>query len=334
MVRETISAESVAQAILRRINSGLYAPGDRLPPVRKLAQEIGSNRNTVNKAYQMLLDMGVIELSASGWHGYLVKRVEGGEGKTKSELLNYFYSQFLELVWQGMAAGLSSEELMEIQRKAVGEVYAQSMVEMIFYECNDYDTTEMGKRLNEVLNLPVEYKNISHFYKNPTAVLKSKDLIITTYHHLAELTTAIRQQGFPASKIVGIDTRLTADSLLKIARLPKERIAVICTNQNTAHTIKHTLYGYRPEWQIEAMAAESPDAVRRLVEWCDHLIVTHTSADQIQEWTGRMPDVVVNFQIDEQSIAFLNQRIHQIRMQKLQGDSHAEGIEGKNLDET
>lgn len=317
MTREPISAEAVAQAILRRINSGLYAPGDRLPPVRKLAQEIGSNRNTVNKAYQMLLDMGVIELSASGWHGYTVRRSEGGQGKTKSELLDYFYNQFVELVWQGMAAGLSSDELMEIQRRAVCEVYAQSMVDLIFYECNDYDTTEMGKRLNEVLNLPVEYRNISHFYKNPAAVLKSKDLIITTYHHLAELTSVIRQQGFPASKIVGIDTRLTADSLLKIARLPKNRIAVICTNQNTAHTIKHILYGYRPEWQIEAMAAEDPQAVRQLVEWCDHLIVTHTSADQIQAWSGRMPDVVVNFQIDEQSIAFLNQRIQQIRMQKL-----------------
>ncbi len=330
MTREPVSAEAVAQAILRRINSGLYAPGDRLPPVRKLAQEIGSNRNTVNKAYQMLLDMGVIELSASGWHGYTVRRSEGGQTKTKSELLDYFYNQFVELVWQGMAAGLASDELMEIQRKAVCEVYAQSMVDLIFYECNDYDTTEMGKRLNEVLNLPVEYKNISHFYKNPAAVLKSKDLIITTYHHLAELTSVIRQQGFPASKIVGIDTRLTADSLLKIARLPKNRIAVICTNQNTAHTIKHTLYGYRPEWQIEAMAADEPEAVRQLVEWCDHLIVTHTSADQIQAWAGRMPDVVVNFQIDEQSIAFLNQRIQQIRMQKLpvgaQGKAQADGV--------
>ena len=321
MTREPVSAESVAQAILRRINSGLYAPGDRLPPVRKLAQEINSNRNTVNKAYQMLLDMGVIELSAIGWHGYTVRRSEGGQGKTKSELLDYFYNQFVEMVWQGMAAGLASEELMEIQRKAVCEVYAQSMVNLIFYECNDYDTTEMGKRLNEVLNLPVEYKNISHFFKNPTAVLKSKDLIITTYHHLAELTSLIRQQGFPPSKIVGIDTRLTADSLLKIARLPKNRIAVVCTNRNTAHTIKHTLFGYRPEWQIEAMAVEDPQAVRDLVAWCDHLIVTHTSADQIQAISGRLPDVVVNFQIDEQSIAFLNQRIQQIRMKNLSDTS-------------
>jgi len=333
MTREPVSAESVAQAILQRINSGLYAPGDRLPTVRKMAQEIGSNRNTVNKAYQMLLDMGVIELSASGWHGYTVRRSENGHTRTKTELLYYFYSQFVELVWQGMAAGLSSDELMEIQRKAVCEVYAQSMVDLIFYECNDYDTTEMGKRLNEVLNLPVEYRNISHFYKNPVTVLKSKDLIITTYHHLAELTTVIHQHGFPANKIVGIDTRLTADSLLKIARLPKNRIAVICTNQSTANTIKHILYGYRPEWQIEAMAAENPDAVRYLVDWCDHLIVTHTSADQIQSWSGRMPDVVVNFQIDEQSIAFLNQRIQQIRMQKLPVEAQGVEVSGERDDQ-
>jgi hypothetical protein len=66
--------------------------------------------------------------------------------------------------------------------------------------------------------LPVEFKNLSHFYKNPAGVLKKYDLIITTYHHLAEITAAIQQHGFPPNKVVGIDTRLSADSMLNIAR--------------------------------------------------------------------------------------------------------------------
>jgi hypothetical protein len=41
--------------------------------------------------------------------------------------------------------------------------------------------------------------------------------------------------------------------------------------------------------------------------------------EEVTSLTGRAPDVVVNFQIDEQSIDFLNQRIHQIRALKLGG---------------
>lgn len=318
MSKEQVTAEAVTQAVLHRITTGQFAPGDHLPPVRKLAEEIGSNRNTVNKAYQMLCELGIIESTDSGRRGYTVKRAVQIGTKPKSELLSYIYQQSVELVWQGMAAGLPADEMMEQLRTAVDEVYGHSALELIFFECNDYDTNEMGRRLNEVLKMPVEYKNLSFFYKNPAAVITKYDLIITTYHHLAEITEEINRLGFPQGKVVGIDTRLTADTMLRIARFPKTKIGVVCTNQNTAHMLKHILYGYHPEWDIEAITADDAEAVLTLARTRDHFIVTHTSAEEVTALTGRTPDVVVNFQIDEQSVAFLNQRIHQIRTDKMQ----------------
>lgn len=319
MTKEQITAEAVTQAILHRITTGQFSAGDRLPPVRKLAEEIGSNRNTVNKAYQMLFELGIIEFSDTRRNGYTVKHTEGAGAKTKSELLDYFHRQAVDLAWQGMAAGMTSQEMVDQLNQAVDQVFGHSQVSLIFFECNDYDTTEMGRRLNRALNLPVEYKNLTHFSADPAAILRQYDLIITTYHHLAEISAAIRQHGFPASKVVGIDTRLTADSMLKIARFPKNRIGIVCTNQNTAHMLKHILYGYHPEWEIEAISMqEAPEAIRTVVNDCDHFIVTLTSAEEVTALTGRTPDVIVSFQIDEQSLDFLNQRIHQLRLEKTQ----------------
>jgi DNA-binding transcriptional regulator YhcF (GntR family) len=319
MTKEQVSAEAVIQAVLHRITTGHYAPGDRLPPVRKLAEEIGSNRNTVNKAYQMLSGMGIVEYSDSKRHGYVVKHTEQAGLKSRSELLDYFYQHSVELVWQGMAAGMASDEILEQMKSAVDEVFTNSVVRLIFFECNDYDTNEMGQQLNQVLKLPVEFKNLAHFYKNPAGVLQKYDLIITTYHHLAEITAAIHEHGFPVNKVVGIDTRLSADSMLNIARFLKTKIGVVTTNQNTAHMLKHILYGYHPEWEVEAVSLEEdPKAVERLALTCDHFVVTLTCAEEVTLLTDRSPDVVVTFQIDEQSIAFLNGRIHQIRMEKIQ----------------
>jgi GntR family transcriptional regulator len=202
-------------------------------------------------------------------------------------------------------------------KTAVEEVFGPSELAIIFFECNDHDTVEMGRRLVEVLGLPVEYKNLSVFYKNPAAIIKKYDLIITTYHHLAEITAKISELNFPTGRVVGIDTRITADTMLRIARFPNPNIGVVCTNQTTAHMLKHILYGYHPEWQIEATTVDEPEKVKALGNGCNHLVVTHTCADEVTAMTGRSADVVVNFQIDEQSIDFLNQRIHQIRMERM-----------------
>jgi DNA-binding transcriptional regulator YhcF (GntR family) len=319
MSKEQVPTEAVIQAVLHRITIGYYQPGDRLPPVRKLAEEIGSNRNTVNKAYQMLSDMGIIRYSDTRRQGYMVAHTEQVGPRSKAELLDYFYQHAAGMVWQGMAAGMTPDEMLEQMNKAVSDVFSNSAVNLIFFECNDYDTREMGKQLNHVLETPVEYENLSLFYKDPALVLKNHDLIITTYHHLAEITAAIRKLGSPASKVVGIDTRLSAESMLKIARFLKTHIGVVTTNQNTAHMIKHILYGYHPEWEVDAISLEGDhQAIKMLAANCDHFVTTLTCAQEVTALTGRSPDVVVTFQIDEQSIAFLNSRIHQIRMEKVQ----------------
>ena len=65
--------EQIQNQILRFIQAGVLAPGDRLPSVRQLAQENGINPNTVSKAY--------IELEKNGYV-YNIPKTEfmfGGE---------------------------------------------------------------------------------------------------------------------------------------------------------------------------------------------------------------------------------------------------------------
>jgi DNA-binding transcriptional regulator YhcF (GntR family) len=316
MPKDQISAEKVSRALLNRISTGQFSPGDRMPTVRKMAIEIGSNRNTVNKAYQMLLDMGIIEYSDTRRKGFVVSKSDplATSPKSRAELGNYFHRHSVDLIWQGMAAGMTADEILDQLKTAINEVFSNLNIKIIFFECNDYDTNEMGRSLNQVLKIPVEYKNLSEFYRNPDQIVDSYDIIITTYHHLAEITTRLSEHGVAAGRVIGIETRPTPDSMLKIARFTSPKIGVICTNQNTSHMLKHILYGYHPDWTVEATEVDQTENVQKLARECDHIIVTHTCTEQVTALTGRTPDVVAFFQIDEQSISFLQQRIHQIRM--------------------
>src|SRR5579863_3383795 len=53
--------EQVAAAIRRAIAEGEASPGERLPPARDLAAELGVNSNTVLRALRLLRDEGLLE---------------------------------------------------------------------------------------------------------------------------------------------------------------------------------------------------------------------------------------------------------------------------------
>jgi GntR family transcriptional regulator len=53
--------EQVAAAIRRAIADGEASPGERLPPARDLAAELGVNSNTVLRALRLLREEGLLE---------------------------------------------------------------------------------------------------------------------------------------------------------------------------------------------------------------------------------------------------------------------------------
>ena len=89
MVRVKINREEstnlhiqVAAEIRRAIAEGEAAPGDRLPPAKDLAAELGVNTNTVLRALRLLREEGLLDfkrgrgvhVSGSPEHGALVDR--------------------------------------------------------------------------------------------------------------------------------------------------------------------------------------------------------------------------------------------------------------------
>ena len=62
--------EQIRMQILDAVQSGELAPGSRLPPVRRLAQDLGLAANTVARAYRELESHGVVQ--TRGRHGTVV----------------------------------------------------------------------------------------------------------------------------------------------------------------------------------------------------------------------------------------------------------------------
>jgi len=77
------ASEQLARGVRARIERGTLQPGDRVPPVRELALELGLAANTVAKAYRTLEAEGL--LVGRGRSGTFV--AEGRADRTSDEEL-------------------------------------------------------------------------------------------------------------------------------------------------------------------------------------------------------------------------------------------------------
>ena len=68
--------QQIARKLEEKIVSGELADGFKLPPERRLADEIGVHRNTVIKAYDMLITEGLVVVSREKPKGYFVKAAQ------------------------------------------------------------------------------------------------------------------------------------------------------------------------------------------------------------------------------------------------------------------
>lgn len=89
--------------IVQAIASGELRDGDSLPPTRRLAADLGINMHTVNKAYDMLRQEGLIRLGRRT--GAVVRRAQGGD----SEIAEW-EARARTLLAEAVAKGLTPAE--------------------------------------------------------------------------------------------------------------------------------------------------------------------------------------------------------------------------------
>ncbi len=96
------------------IGTGELMPGEGLPTVRQMAEDLGVNTMTVNKAYALLKNQGFIEIDRR--HGARVNPQQDKYGvfREKAE------DRLLVLIAEATARGLEKSEFMELCERIYG----------------------------------------------------------------------------------------------------------------------------------------------------------------------------------------------------------------------
>lgn len=99
------------------IVTGKYKVDDQLPSVRKLAQLINVNPNTISKAYNQLENEGIIRTSI-GKGTFFCKVITTKNKSTINELSDKLRDIYIEYKLKG----IEDDELLEIFKKVIKEM--------------------------------------------------------------------------------------------------------------------------------------------------------------------------------------------------------------------
>lgn len=298
------SAEAIRQIIIGRIRAGQYAVGGRIPASRVLADELGVHRNTVGKALQELARDGLISLTPGRGGGAYVLQDVGG-GALASEQIA---AELEALARRALHLGVSSAQLLELAQAAVTATYHDQRPRLKFLECNFHDSQLLTNQLARLADAPIEVGVIDE--EDLPALGEQYDLVITTFHHLAEISAAL---GPRRSKVVGVNAIPTTEVSLAIARLESQRLGLVCSRKTTVQSIRYLVASYHPDDELTVALTDDPASVVALAQTSETLIVTHSAAEDVVRLSGRQPDIVVEFQIEAQSIDYVRRSIARLQ---------------------
>lgn len=107
--------EQVTEKFRTLIYQGGLPAGSRLPSVRQLAMELSINPNTIQRAYMVLEQEGLI-YPVKG-KGNFVAETRDIQEKRRED----YRKEFLELVRRGIHTGMTEEELITLVQKSYEE---------------------------------------------------------------------------------------------------------------------------------------------------------------------------------------------------------------------
>lgn len=290
-------ATQVMSGIADKIVTGAYPVGSVLPSCRKLAIDLGVNKNTVTKAFGMLREAGLVKPLPG--EGMLVVRRPSVDRKDAQHML---MASLDEILYQSRVMGIGAEQVRAVFQEALSKWYESVRLSMVLVECNEYDAVSLANHVRKELPLSVSAVLLPDFVARVDAFARDNDFIVTTFYHLAEVKAALPADD--VARVVALQDRPTVKSLLALSEIPPGRIGIVAAHDRTLQTLERVLKEAGHEASDRA-TLDNPEKVRHLLYSCDTVVVSARCISELNKYSPTANVVTVVFEVDAQSMDFL-----------------------------
>jgi len=324
--RRPSSWTDVEKAILLRILSGVYTPGQQLPSCEQLAVEVGANKNTVSKAYRSLAERGYLRTRAGSGTFVARRPARADSDRAVADVAN-----LLALVVQeAKMAGLQRQQFVALIYETIARFYDPVRPRVGFIDCNRLDATTLSRDLQVALSHPVEPLLIEEVVGRPEQYMTSFHILAMNLSHLAAVERVLRDAApSEGAEIIGLLVPTDPVSLTQVARLrPGTRLGIVCDLDATLQALGGLVRGYNPGIEVTSCLSHDEASLPALIEAVDVLLITPSSSERVRAFGPRVPIIEVSFKPDERSVQQLGASIGSGRWR---GEEAAAGIDALGL---
>ncbi len=207
--------------ILKKIETGALAPGDRLPTVREMARSAGLAPGTVRHAYNALAREGAVEMAQG--RGTFVRGAAPGAGSRQKQAMDAIGAMLDRMDELGFTPREISMYLSLAlrQRGAAGELIPVAVV-----DCNPESLRQVALQLSYFSGVELSEFLLDDVRRAGGPVLSGYPLIVTTQSHGPELSALMGERREAIGKVV---LSPSAETIMALSRLEAgTNLAVYC----------------------------------------------------------------------------------------------------------
>lgn len=299
--------QQLVDRIRSHILSGTLSPGDQLPTVRRLSEELGIAGGTIKRAYDQLEQDKLIEKSR-GRGTFVSYRPESSDSRKIKAM-----AAIDDLLDQLEALGFSMAEMdIFLDLKLREKARSQSDLKVALVECNEEVLTQLTHRLREMEGLDIFTYLLTDILAYPYK-LDDQDLIITTQTHAG----ALSDLGIDPEKIARIAIRPSVTCTSQIVKLqPADRVGILTASSRFGKLLAALAQRYTENVPVDQPALFSDDVESYLTDKTILLVPEHyqrCDEGQLKALPEASRLIPCGYRIDEGSYIYLEEKLERLK---------------------
>ena len=299
------------------VKKGELVPGQQLPTVQELAEQLSVAKGTIKRAYDELGNMGVLEKIQG--RGTFICYQPANSGSRKEQAMAAIDELLDKLEDMDFSATEINIFLTLKQRKRSENL---STVKVAVLECNPENLSQMSEQLRTIKGIELYSYLLDSIQQYPYNLDEETDLVITTAEHAEYLESVLSDR----KKIARVALRLSVATIGGIVKLRAgDRVGILSASGRFGDLLYQSCRSYTRNvsfLQPQVFSAEMDlddflshkDAV--LVPKGYEKYCSEEAAGKLRHFEKKGRLIPCAYEMDEGSVLNLEEKLHQLRQSK------------------
>lgn len=259
----------IIERITFMVKSGELQAGEKLPPERELAQQLGTARGTVKKAYENLASNNIVQVH-HGRGTFVSSEQDVIPLNRKDQAIKLINKTLGKLEKLNFSAHEISTifQLMLMERRRRLESFAIAAL-----DCNPEALSIFEIQLKHIATVGIHKYLLDDLYSSTDirGKLMQYDVILTTTTHYTELIGLIPEAK---DRIIKAVVSPSQQTIIDLATIPANaQIGIICKSENFLNIISSKLKDFQVKQKnIVSIFEDNPEDLSKFVAGCQVII--------------------------------------------------------------